>query len=293
VILDAEQQPTWLEVQSSDGVVLAVHDLGGSDSGPPLLIAHATGFCGRAYVQLAAELRAHAHVWALDFRAHGDSTAPHADRFDWGGMTDDLSAVIAALTDEPIDLFGHSMGGGVALMAERRKPGTLRTAYLYEPIVPSAAGGDPDHVPDLPGNPMSEAARKRRDTFPSKADALARYASRPPLDALRAGSLAAYVEHGFAELPDGTVRLKCSPAHEAATFAAEGKPTLEDAGAVDVPVTVAVGMTGTGWSPAMFGPAIVEALVHGRLERYPTIGHFGPLEDPITIAAAVLASRHA
>src|SRR4051794_39364521 len=121
-----------MRVESTDGVSVAVHDLGGD--GPPLIICHATGFCAGAYIPLAEHL-ADRHVWALDFRAHGDSTAPEQDRFDWDGAADDLAAVLAELGDDPIDAFGHSMGGAALMLVEARRPGTLRSAYLFEPIV--------------------------------------------------------------------------------------------------------------------------------------------------------------
>jgi pimeloyl-ACP methyl ester carboxylesterase len=267
-------------VHSTDGVTVALHDLGGT--GQPLLVCHATGFCGRAYGPLARELADHYHVWALDYRGHGDSTEPANGRFDWGGMADDLVAAIDAVADGPIAVVGHSMGGGTALLVEQRRPGTLRWAYLYEPIIVS----DGIAVPDNP-DPMGDSARRRRPAFPSRADALFRYAGRPPLNELRADALYAYVEHGFADAPDGSVRLKCTPEHEAATFEASGKPTLDDVAEVGVPVTVAVGTVDRGWTPAMFGPDVAAALPHGRLERHPLLGHFGPLQDPVAVAAGV------
>ena len=127
--------------------------------------------------------------------------------------------------------------------------------------------------------------------FPSTAAALHRYASRPPLNELRADSLFAYVEYGFRELPDGSVQLKCLPEHEAATFAADGKPTLEIAAQVQTPTTIAIGTTAEGWTPATFGPAIVESLPNGRLEVHPTLGHFGPLQDPVAVAASIAAAN--
>src|SRR5580765_8994384 len=115
-------------IQSTDGVTVAVHDLGGT--GPPFLISHATGLHGHAYDPMAARLAEHRHVYSLDYRGHGDTAAPENGNFDWGAMTDDLQAVIAELTSEPLDVFGHSMGGAVAILAELRQPGTLRSAYL-------------------------------------------------------------------------------------------------------------------------------------------------------------------
>jgi hypothetical protein len=34
-------------------------------------------------------------------------------------------------------------------------------------------------------------------------------------------------------------------------------------------------------------PAVVDALPHGFLERHDTLTHFGPMEDPATIASAI------
>lgn len=276
-----------MQVESSDGVTVTVHDLGGD--GPPFLICHATGFLGRVYQPMAASLTARHHVWALDFRGHGDTPRPANDNFDWGGMADDLDAVISALTDEPIAVFGHSMGGAVSMLVEERRPGTLRSAYLYEPIIVPAMASEGFSNGD--NNSMATNARRRRPTFPSKADALLRYASRPPLNVLQAGALYAYVEHGFAEEPDGTARLKCAPEDEAATFAATGKATVDLVATIKTPTTVAVGKDEGSWSPSMFGPAIVDAMPNAVLERHPKLGHFGPLQDPDAIAEAILASE--
>lgn len=268
---------------SSGGVSIHVHDLGGS--GAPLLISHATGFCGRAYEPLARELSTRFHVYALDYRAHGDSSAPGAD-LSWERMTDDLEAAVRALSDEPVSIVGHSMGGACAMRLEARRPGSLRWAYLYEPIVLPA-----DFVRAEPSQLPAGAAR-RRPSFPSRAEALRRYASRPPLDVLRADSLYAYVEHGFRDEADGSVTLKCAPADEAAVFGNTGAITDDDLATVQVPVTIAAGAIepGGAFSPAALAEGQAAALPHGRLELHPTLGHFGPLQDPSGIAAAIVAA---
>ena len=274
-----------MQVPSTHGVTIAVHDLGGD--GDPFVIAHATGFCAGAYRPLAAGLTETHHVFALDFRGHGDSTAPASGSFDWGDMTDDLLAAVDAIgAGQPLPVFGHSMGGACAVLAEQRSPGTFRSAYLYEPIIfPPLPEGTATNGPSL-----SAGAAKRRAVFGSKAEALERYASRPPLDVFKASALWAYVDSGFAEQPDGTVRLKCEPASEAATFEATGKADFEVAAEVRTPTTVAVGSVAGGFSPAQFGPGLVEAMPAARLERFPELGHFGPFEDPARIARSILAS---
>lgn len=269
-------------VPSSDGVAVAVHDLGGR--GEPLIVAHATGFCGGAYAPLANELAERFHVWALDFRGHGESTAPGSEALAWERMTDDLEAAVGAISDgEPIAAFGHSMGGACVLRLEMRRPGTFRWAYVFEPIVVL-----PDMPMDRP-NPLADGAARRRATFPSKADALARYASRPPLDIFRADALLAYVEHGFRDEPDGSVTLRCAPADEAAVFRASGSITVPQLRDVHIPVTVATGTVSAGeFSPAMFGEAQADALPDGTLQRHESLGHFGPFQDPVAVARSIL-----
>lgn len=269
-----------MRISSTGGVTLALHDLGGI--GDPLLIAHATGFCGRAYEPLGAALARRFHVWAVDFRGHGDSTSPPDGDFSWTGMGDDVLAVADALGTRGIVGVGHSMGGAALLMATQAQAGLLRCAYLYEPIIlPAEAPADGE-------NPMAAAARRRYEVFATKAEALVRYATRPGLNVLRADALAAYVEHGLADVGDGTVRLKCRPEDEARTFEAEGKPTIDRLAGLAVPTTVAAGSRDDGQGPAAFAPRIAAAMPQATLRTYAHLGHFGPLQDPDTVAADVV-----
>ncbi|OWY62255.1 hypothetical protein B7486_59430, partial [cyanobacterium TDX16] len=112
--------PPALTVPSTDGVTVAVHDLGGE--GPPLVVCHATGFNGGAYAAFARALTSERHVWALDFRGHGASTPPARvpEGYGWDHVVHDLLAVLDLdeLGGGPFDLVGHSMGGAVICMAE-------------------------------------------------------------------------------------------------------------------------------------------------------------------------------
>lgn len=54
---------------STDGVQLATYDLGGD--GPPLVMAHATGFCAGVLSPLASHLADRFHCWAYDGRGTG------------------------------------------------------------------------------------------------------------------------------------------------------------------------------------------------------------------------------
>jgi pimeloyl-ACP methyl ester carboxylesterase len=270
-----------MRVPSTDGVELELHDLGGA--GPNLLIAHATGFCAGAYTPMVPPLAEHFHVWGVDFRAHGDSTAPA--ELSWRGMADDVLAVVDALDGGPIAAFGHSMGGASLVAAELLRPGTLDRAFVFEPIIIPAAwnGSGPGQ------NPMSAAARRRRASFASRDEVLGRYARRPPLGVFRADALAAYVDHGFADAPDGTVTLKCTPEREAQTFEAPNKPTIEEVHQVATPLLVGRGERDGELGPAAFASRIAEAAPAAELRRYDRLSHFGPFEDPHLIAREAIA----
>jgi pimeloyl-ACP methyl ester carboxylesterase len=267
-------------VPSTDGVTIALHDLGGD--GPPVLFCHPTGFLGMTWAPLAAELAGVARSWALDFRGHGDSTSPASGDFAWSGMADDVLAVVDDLGLSGVRAAGHSMGGAALLMAEQRRPGTFARIWAYEPIVfpPSEGGGGGP-------NPLAEGARRRRPSFASRDAAYANFAAKPPLETLTPAALRAYVDHGLRDRADGDgVELKCAPEVEARVFGggmAHG--TFAHLDEVHCPVTVA--MSGDVAGPAQVAPLLVEHLPQGSLEHHPTLTHFGPMEDPARVAAAV------
>ena len=269
-----------------DRSTLAIHELG--EGLRPTLLCHATGFHGLVWEPYADALGDGFERWSVDFRAHGASVVPEGQSLDWAGFRQDVLTAVdgLALPAGQILGIGHSMGGAALLMAEQERPGTFAGLFLFEPIAPPAGA-----MPTRPtgSNPMSEAAARRRATFPSAAEALANYAAKPPLNRLRADALDAYVRHGFVPNgEDGSVRLACRPADEAQVFQSAADHTaFTRLGEVACPVVIAVGDEPYG--PALFAPSIADALPHGRLERFEQLGHFGPLEAPDRVAAATTA----
>ena len=271
-------------ISSTNGVSLALHDLGGD--GDPLVICHATGFCGGVYEILAASLGERRHVWALDLRGHGQSTPPANGDFAWDGLAEDLLAVVDHLGIDRLEAFGHSLGGATVLLAELARPGLVSGAYLFEPIV-WPAGFEHDGP-----NPMAVGAGRRREVFDSREAALARFAGRPPLAFMRADALLAYVTHGFEDLPDGTIRLRCRAESESKTFGAETSCTVDRFEGLGGRWLIAAGERANRpeavVSPGDLATAVAAAVGDGRLVTYPHLGHFGPFQDPETVAADVL-----
>ena len=269
---------------STDGVGLAVLDLGGD--GPPLLMTHATGFCGSVLTPLAEQLADRFHCWTYDARGHGASLAPWGLDWSWARFTDDVLAVVDGLgLGRPLFGFGHSSGGAALLDAEARRPGTFAALWCFEPIVWPAITAELARSRE----PLIAGALHRRDRFASRQEALDNFSSKPPLASLDPTALMAYVDCGFA--PDGGgVRLRCAPEVEAEIYRQglvhDGFTRLPRVGC---PVTIARG----GRTVAVeldVAEAQVEAVTLGRLVGLAGLGHFGPLEDPAGVAAAVAAA---
>ena len=83
---------------------------------------------GRVVDKLAAEF----HVFAVDLRAMGrsGSDGKGSSRQTWA---DDIAAVIPKLSDEPVYLIGHSLGGWVTAAVAAAHPELISKAILVEP----------------------------------------------------------------------------------------------------------------------------------------------------------------
>ena len=267
-----------------DGVPLALHDLGGE--GPPALLVHATGFHGRVFLPLAGSLGDHFHCLAPDLRGHGESGVPGDLGFNWVGFgTDVLTAVDALGLDKPVGI-GHSCGGAALLLAEEARPGTFSALYCFEPVVRPADDPPP---PDLSSSLAQGRPPAPGDLRLARRQAYANYASKPPLSALDPEALAAYVDFGFEDLADGTVRLLCRGENEARIYEASfSHPAFARLGAVGCPTLVACGAESDDFTPEVLAP-VVQRLPSGRLEVLPGSGisdrSSGPpswrIDDPV------------
>ncbi len=278
-------------IASTGGVRVALHDLGGPDdpAAPVLLFAHATGFHGLVWGPTAAALTDRYRCLALDLRGHGMSETPDGTSLSWYGMGDDVLAVLDSDRiggRREVHGIGHSLGCAALVLAAARRPGVLRSLWLYEPAIagPRVTNPDGSALPFGSSNPMADAALRRRASFASYDAALANYAKKAPLNELHPDALAAYVEGGFAPQTDGSVTLRCTPATEAEVFRGAGNnEAFEALSLLDVPVALVAGRPDE-IGPVTFVPANLAQLRRGTLVERRHLGHFGPLEDPAGMA---------
>ena len=268
-------------VSTSDGVEVALHDLGGR--GTPLVLAHAAGFHGLVFAPLAHELAGDFSCLSFDGRGHGDTRLPPGRQLDWYGLAADVLGTVDGMGVERPYGFGHSSGGTAVLMAEQARAGTFAAIYCFEPVIMPV---DPPLGRD-DSSWRGARARRRRTRFASREEAYGHYASKPPLDALAPEALQAYVDHGFEDADDGGVRLKCRPEDEASVYE---MATAHDAYArlpdVACPVLVACGSHTEGCTPDR-ACEHADRLPLGRSEVVAGLGHLGPLERPELVAVSI------
>jgi pimeloyl-ACP methyl ester carboxylesterase len=270
-------------VRAADGVPLAVYDFGGR--GPDLLLAHATGFHAHIWLPVVEYLRERFRCVAFDERGHGDTPTPANGDFDWRTFGRDALAVVEALGLERPYGVGHSAGGALLLLAEVAAPGTFRALYCWEPVIV------PTDDPPPPGDsPMARGARRRREVFASRQEARDRLGAKLPFSLFTPEAFDAYIEHGFDDLPDVTVRLKCRGEDEARTYEHGGAhDAFRHLAEVQCPVAVECGS-----APTPFG---IEActqyaarLPHGRVAEVEGLTHFGPMQAPDVLAERIVTA---
>lgn len=121
----------------ADGSILRFHDLPGL--GPPLLFVHGLGCASSCdYPRVATEpALADRRRLLVDLLGSGFSDRPEA----FGYTVEDHARTLAALVDglglAPVDLYGHSMGGAVAITLAALRPARVGRIVLCEPnLVP-------------------------------------------------------------------------------------------------------------------------------------------------------------
>lgn len=138
----------------------------GSNNGAPLIVLPGGFMTVEAMGAIVPQLAASRRVIGVELQGHGHTAdIDRALRFEW--MADDIAALIAHLGPERADLFGYSLGGGVALQTAIRHPEVVRklvlasTAFARQGWYPESLAGMAAITPEgFAGTPIEEAYLK-------------------------------------------------------------------------------------------------------------------------------------
>ena len=259
-------------------------DFGGD--GPPAVFLHGTGLHAWMWKPYGAALGERYRVLALDQRGHGDSVKSHIS-FDWNEFADDLARFIESLhLDAPL-CVGHSMGGTIIVLAEGRHPGLIDRAVLIDPIIMADEYYSDSFTVET--DPLAARTLKRREVWDSRDEMIEKYRRKPPFETWRPEQLETYVVHGTETLPDGRIKLKCSPEIEAQTYCGghlvDPWPYL---GAIRMPTLI---LRGAKDERARMTKArqVVETMPRAELIEIADATHFLPMEFPELVIEHIIA----
>jgi pimeloyl-ACP methyl ester carboxylesterase len=115
-----------------DTGVVTINYAEGPPAGPALVMLHGGGDCWHHFAPLFPSLVMRWHVYALDLRGHGKSGRVPGQYRPEHYVADVLAFLESQLAEPPV-LFGHSLGGWVALLVAAELGDGLRGLILGDP----------------------------------------------------------------------------------------------------------------------------------------------------------------
>jgi pimeloyl-ACP methyl ester carboxylesterase len=101
----------------------------GPASGPPLVLLHGGSARWQAFETIIPDLAADWHLYAPDFRGHGQSGRV-ANGYRLQDYADDTIAFLRQQVSEPACIVGHSLGGMVALLVAAQCPECVQAVVV-------------------------------------------------------------------------------------------------------------------------------------------------------------------
>lgn len=246
--------------------------------------AHANGFPALTYRRIFGLLGDEFEIGYVERHGH-DPQYPVTDN--WRHLKEELRDTIAARYREPVFGVGHSLGGVLHFMVACENPELYRGIVLLDAPIISRLSSHGLKVMKLTRlmDRLSPAhlTRFRRNLWPSRADALSHFASKPKFAAWDPGVLADYIEFGTVETNRG-VELFFSPRVEAQIYRTIPDHLPRYRGRLSVPATY------IGGSDSREGRLARLSFMrrHFPVEYIEIEGsHLYPMESPLETAAAI------
>lgn len=120
-----------------NGVQLAYSEMGDS-TGEPLLLIHGYTDNSHSWSLIAPYLKDH-HVYAIDLRGHGKSSAPECC-YAYSDLAYDASLFLDAMKIEKANVAGHSLGSLTAQMLAAQHPEKVDKVVLISSTVDTGGG---------------------------------------------------------------------------------------------------------------------------------------------------------
>lgn len=279
----ADEQPAERRVRAN-GVELCIFEWAGE--GPPVLLAHATGFHARTWDAVARRLPGRRLV-AVDMRGHGRSERPE-ERYTWDRFGEDVADLVRVLGLEEVVAVGHSMGGHSVTYAAAMEPERFAALLLLDPVIsrrpPAVARPRED------GSAGTSFVARRRNEWASPEEMIERFRGRSPHALWDAEVLDDYARYGLLPAADGAgYVLACPPAIEAEIYSASHEfniyPLLPRVLAPARILRARPPEPGEqAFTSSPTDPALASAFPHAEDVLLADLTHFIPMQAPEVVA---------
>lgn len=246
-----------------------------------LIFAHANGFNAGTYRQVLEPVARHYEIVAVDLRGHGRTALPAdpGETAAWEVHARDLAHAAQALSDRPLILAGHSMGGS-ALVLAGTLTGVRPLGYaLIEPAILPGLMRFASNTPLAPlvsrHTPIVKGALNRFDGWDTIEAVFERYRNKAMFARWAEGVLEDYLEDGLVKGADGRWHLACRPSWEAANFATQRHRIMSAVRQLDVPITILK----AGRNSTVYPVGALRRAGVAITER-PETSHLMAMEDP-------------
>lgn len=262
--------------------------------GPLLHFAHANGFPAGAYEPMLSELARGRRVVAPNICGQCECAAGGCDRgiTSWQRLADEMAEFIRRIAGGArIVAAGHSIGGAGTLLCAVRRPELFRKIILLDPVLLNPKIVHTIQIMRFLRQthraPLAVRARKRRNGWDSREEALEYFRSRPLFEGWTEESLRAYVKYGLADSPGGGVALACPPEIEAQGFSTYPTEIWRRVRRLRIPVLFVRGAD----SDAVTTRArdlFLRALPGASFIELPGAGHLFPMQQPENTARIII-----
>lgn len=172
----------------SNGTEIAYLERPGS--GQRVVLLHGITDNALSYEPLLDDLASTAHVFALDFRGHGQSAKPETF-YDTEAYADDVRHFITEVAGGPVLLSGHSLGGVVAIQVAGTAPDLVSQLLLEDPPIYFVNDLNDTYRALFEGivvvaQTLQDGSRPREDWFEVMARAPDPYSGKPGIETMGA-----------------------------------------------------------------------------------------------------------
>lgn len=98
---------------------------------PPILLLHGATSRWQSFLPVIPELTHHFHVYALDFRGHGQSQRM-GGAYTLSDYLNDVYVFINECIKEPVIIMGHSLGGMIGIMLAAKHPELVKNLIMID-----------------------------------------------------------------------------------------------------------------------------------------------------------------